>query len=427
MRTAPILARGAAFLLIQLAPCGAVFPAHAAQPGRYWTTGWFAPGFLKADTRAWGFEHDYAGYTVRQIVRMGADGRRLRIRFGNETGDQALKIAAASVMTIGKGKRTPKLLRVAFGGRASTVIAPGAPRYSDAVDLPVRRFDELAISVRFERGPPVLLSGHLEQMIIAPGDWIAAGTPPAAAIQVIAPSAITAIEIEAPRPQPVLVAIGDSITEGLKSTTGKYRTWPDLFAERLAAQRASSWSVINAGISGNRLLSDRAGPNLLARFDRDAFSPCGASAIVVLIGINDITHSPEADAKAGSALETADLVAGYEQIISRAHQRGFRIYGGTILPFLGPQKTDPLNEALRTAVNQWIRTAAKFDGVIDFDVAMRDPAHPQQMLAAYDSGDHVHPGDAGYRRMASVVPLSVASGAGDARNCRTSRTLLSDR
>jgi lysophospholipase L1-like esterase len=210
------------------------------------------------------------------------------------------------------------------------------------------------------------------------------------------------VEVTAPAGTAAVVTIGDSITDGARSTADTNSRWPDQLARRLAARKGAGAAVLNAGISGNRVLGDGAGVSALARFDRDVLMQTGVTHVVVLEGINDIgiaRNNPSPSAE--------DLIAGHKQLIARAHARGLKIYGATLTPFEGAPYYTAEGEAKRQALNTWIRSSGAYDGVIDFDMITRDPAAPTRFLPAYDSGDHLHPGDAGYKAMGDAVDLAL--------------------
>jgi lysophospholipase L1-like esterase len=245
---------------------------------------------------------------------------------------------------------------------------------------------------------------------------------------------LTEVDVEAPG-SAAIVALGDSITDGSNTTLDTNRRWPDLLALRLQTTRdlASApngvasllapnarLSVINRGIGGNRLLRDPGeqplfGRAALTRFDRDVLATAGVRTMIVLIGINDIGHPGTGTIPASEAVTAQDLIAGYRQLIARAHAKGIAVYGATLTPFEGtvfPGYYTPEKEQVRQAVNNWIRSGDEFDGVIDFERAVRDPAHPTRMLPAYDSGDHLHPNDLGMQAMANAIPLQLFRSVG---------------
>jgi len=214
------------------------------------------------------------------------------------------------------------------------------------------------------------------------------------------------VEAMAPANAAAIVTLGDSITDGTRSTSGTNSRWPDVLARRLQANPATRHlSVLNAGIAGNRVLAEAnstAGINVLARFDRDVLAQPGVRYVVVLEGINDIGQ-----ARQSATPSAADLIAGHQQMIERAHVRGLKIIGATLTPFDGAAYYTPEGEAKRQAVNTWIRTSKAYDGVIDFDAVIRDPSQPAKFLPAFNSGDNLHPNDAGYKAMGEAVDLGL--------------------
>ncbi|MEV5612534.1 SGNH/GDSL hydrolase family protein [Streptomyces sp. NPDC052225] len=401
--------------------------AHSAPDG--WTGTWAAaPTAAPAsDTTT------YEDQTLRQIVRTSVAGRTLRVRFTNEFGTTPLVIGAAHVARraadggAAVDPATDRELR--FGGRTSTTLAAGARRWSDPVALPTRPGDTLAISLYLPRrtAADTVHSSAFQHNYVAAGN--VAGKPD------LTPTATTtswrflsgvAVNRRADTATSALVTLGDSITDGSVTQTDANHRWPDLLAERLRSDDESAGiGVLNAGIGGNRLLRDPNPPagspaesyaayfgeSGLKRFDRDVVSQPGVRAAVVLLGVNDLGH-PGTTAPASEEVTAPELIAGYEQLIRRAHERGLKIYGATILPFEGDTLGfhTPEREAARQAVNRWIRTGGAYDGVVDFDAATRDPQQPGRLLAAYDSGDHLHPNDAGMAAMARAFPLELLKG-----------------
>ena len=396
-------------------------PAGAAEPTR-WIGTWAA-----SPQPIWGADfvlpigvpralHDQ---TVRQIARVSLGGKSVRVTISNEYGDRPLVIGAAGIMLAKMdGSVDGAAKPLTFGGQASVTVPPGAPIVSDPVDFDVPALGSLAVDLYFPAISPVT-TWHAEGVqtaTITDGNHVGdASLTPA----MTAPSRLFLSEIlvDAPEAAHAVVTFGDSITDGTNSTRDADRRWPDDLAARLQAA-GSPLSVVNEGISGARVLRDRMGDNALARFDRDVLSQPRAQTVVLMMGINDIGWPSSDLVPTGEAAPSAgDIIEGYRQLASRAHMRGLRIVGATLTPFEGaltntPIKGyfDPEKEGKRAAVNAFIRGGDVFDGVIDFDAAVRDPAHPSQVQAAFDSGDHLHPNDAGYKAMAEAVDLGLLGG-----------------
>lgn len=410
MRNLPALALPA--LALPALALAALLAAAPAAQAASWVSGYTLPAFSPADTRQWKQERDYAGQTIRELIRLNTGGARLRLKFTNETGQTAVQVGRVHIALAGPdGALIPGSdHEVTFGGHQGLLVPDGAPAYSDPVALPVKAFGDVVVSTYFPAPGPVHLGGHLADLNVAPGD--ATETPVmAGAVRESGPAFVSRIDVEPDHPRHLLVAVGNSITEGAMSTPGAHMSWPDQFARRLAASpqgagSGASWSVVNEGISGNRVLRDGAGPNLLARFDRDVLDLPGVSAVIVLEGINDIGHAATPEG-VNEQVSAEELIGGLKQVIARAHARGLRIYGGTILPFQGAAYYSAKGETTRQAVNAWIRTSHAFDAVIDFDAVTRDPANPARVAPDVDSGDHLHPRDAGYTRMAGAVDLGL--------------------
>jgi lysophospholipase L1-like esterase len=351
---------------------------------------------------------DLVNVTVREVVRVSAGGERLRLRFSNEGGNDPLVLGAVHVaVAADDGSIVAGTDHVVdFTGHGGVVIPPGSPVLSDPVDLATKPLTRLYVSIHLP-GPQQLRTQRSLWQYVAgePGDFTGAAVLPR--VQLIrAPSFLTLLEVQTAQPTGVVVALGDSITEGALSTSNAFRSWPDQLAERLAPHH---WAVVNAGIGGNRLLRYGAGPNALARLDRDVLAVPGIKAIILLEGINDIGRgfSPAGTTEpvTAEALEAADL-----QIIARAHEHGVRVIGATLTPYQGAGYASPEGEKVREALNTWIKTSGAFDGVIDFAPAVADAADPLTFAKAYNDRDHLHPNDAGYKAMADAVDLKVITG-----------------
>jgi lysophospholipase L1-like esterase len=364
---------------------------------------------------------DINDQTLRQIVRLSAGGSHVRVRFSNETGQYPLVIGAAHIAKPASDAPigaidTATDHALTFGGLGGITIPPGAAAVSDPVDIDLPPLSKLAVSLFVPRwtGPSVVHpDGVATTQISGDGDFTAATTIPS-------PKTSTSrffldeVDIEAAGQPAVVVALGDSITDGYRSQVDANHRWPDRLAERLAGRpNAEPVGVVNAGIGGNRILHDHPedlfGPSALARLDRDVLAVPGLRWVVLMEGINDIGHPtnanlPEQDVSAN------EIIAGMKQIIARVHDRGAKIYGATLTPYedtIFHEYYQPAGEAKREAINEWIRRGGYFDGVIDFDAAVRDPDHPTRIRSDYDVGDHLHPNDAGYRAMGDAVDLKL--------------------
>ena len=392
----------------------AVSGAASAASAPHWVASWQA-----SPQPVWGPEFLFPtlvpaalqDQTFRQTARISLGGSRLRVRLSNAYGTQPLRIGAASVAA--RAGDTPQPL--SFEGQPGVLIGPGQERLSDPLPLATADRQALQVSV-FVPGPMPVQTFHWEgrqTSWIAPGDQSQAQTLNGAS-STTARLFLAGIEVEAPTSARSVVVIGDSITDGATASLDQDQRWTDHLAARLAPRGIA---VVNAGISGGRLLHDGMGESAPARFQRDVLDQPGVSSVIVLIGINDISWPGTAFARKQARPALAELQAGYRALAEQAHRRGLRILGATLMPFAGALPGTPLDDyyhsdkdALRRQLNAWLRTDGPFDAVIDLDAALRDPADPSRMAAAYDSGDHLHPGDAGNRAMAEAVDLDVLLG-----------------
>jgi len=296
-----------------------------------------------------------------------------------------------------------------FGGRISFTIPPGALVVSDPVDLDIPKLTDLAVSIYFpgNTGPPTVHPLGLHTTYITSGNTTAYPS--------LRPSDTTSayfwlssVDVVAPERAGAIVAFGDSITDGFATSLNQDHAWPVLLATRLAENKSTAMlGVLNLGISGNRVLRDGAGTNALARFDRDVLSRPGVRWMTLLEGINDITFSAIPGMPPSEAVTAEDLIWGYRQIIARAHMHGIKVAGATIMPVQGVATYTENGEAVREAVNRWIRTSGSFDAIIDLDGLMHDPTNPKRLRSEFDSGDHVHPNDHGNQAMADAVDVSI--------------------
>lgn len=342
---------------------------------------------------------------MRDIVHTSIGGRSLRISLSNVFGDAPVTFDSVYVGRQRSGARVVwgSNRRATFSGSESITVPPGAEVLSDPVAGRVLPDTSLAVSVHLD-GPAGALTGHnlaVQTSYAADGDHAAEESPAAYGEEVDHYWYwVDALVVDAPASVDTVALLGDSITDGFGSTVGADRRWPDHLADRLARRpEARQLGVMNQGIAGNRVLRDSAGVSALARLDRDVLSQPDVSTVVLLEGINDIGN--------GDVTAAEQLIAGYRQVIARSHAAGVCVVGGTLTPFQGtaPPYYSAEKDAIRVAVNRWIRRSGEFDAVVDFDAATRDPSRPQRFLPAYDSGDHLHPGDAGYAAMAAAVDL----------------------
>lgn len=392
-----------------------------AVPAKAETCGW-RPAWVSAQMVPGGENRLAPGAlsdaSLRQVVRLSAGGRRVRVRVSNAFGTAPLEVRAASlarpVRVDGAAVKPATIVPLRFAGRPGATVPPGADWLSDPVAVPVAAFDDLAVTLH--------LAGEGGEQTSHPGSratsWLAKGDATRAAAMPGATATehwynLSGIEVEACGIARTIVIVGDSITDGRGSTTNGNDRWPDLLARRLAADpRMRGTAVLNQGIGGNRVLADGLGPSALARLDRDVLALAGVTDLIVFEGVNDIGQlsRSERPTQADADALVARLTAAFAQIVARGRARGLRVYGATITPFGASDyyHATPLIEGVRQRVNAWIRTPGHFDGVIEMDRAVADPRRPDRIDPALDTGDGLHPSPAGFARMAAAASAALA-------------------
>lgn len=354
--------------------------------------------------------------TVRYRLRLSQGGRAIRLRLTNEYSDRVLNLAAVSVGLAGEGLNAVpgSLRRAKFAGRESIEIPPGAPVLTDSVELPVGSLNDLVVSIFAPDGIATYACTPdytpKDQTAVADVDaTMTQNLPQGKCLSALRPL-VSAVSVLAEGPsRKVVVALGDSITDGTIDPETGDRGWPGVLARRL---QSLGISVVNAGIGGNRLLKNYsiAGSSALTRLERDVFSVPGLSHLILLEGINDIGMSAGMMSDNAPLVRAEDLIGAYSQIVTRAHERNIKVFCATITPFEGTPYTgyySEQKELVRAKLNAWMRTSKSCDGVIDFDATLRDPGVPLKLRKEYDSGDHLHPNHAGFRRMGEAVDVNI--------------------
>jgi len=402
-----------AFLALSFTAAAAAEPAH-------WVVSWGAspsPPLEAAQLQKKGLEFD--NQTLREIVHLSIGGSLVRVRFSNFFGPQSLEIGSAHLALHASDSAilVSSDHALTFGGRPEVTIPPNAFVLSDPVNLAVLAESDLAISIFVPHKATAAGIHSFAQQT----SYVGTGNL-TAALSIANPRAITSwiflagVDVSAPLSTSAVAVFGDSRVDGDGSTPNTNHRWPNLLAKRLS-QQSYPLGVLNAGIIGNRILHDappvavELGVNALARFDRDALDQPGVKYVIVLDGIVDIGLPGTPVAPASEAVSVDDLIAGMKQLIERAHDRGMKVFGATQTPFSGANTIPGIfsaeKEARRKALNRWIRSSHAFDAVIDFDKVTLDPANPEQIRPAFDSGDHLHPNDAGYQAMANFIDINL--------------------
>jgi lysophospholipase L1-like esterase len=403
----------------------AMGPGTAVRAAEPWITTWAAtpaPRWADELPVPFGVPEVLGDQTVRQIARISVGGDQVRVVISNEFGTRPVTIGSATVALSNRGSAVdPSTVKaLSFSGRSSAVIPPGAPLVSDPVDLPVKALASVAVSFYLPKRSglgSVHWDGAQTGYISGPGDMTQAADFKAE-MTTKSRVLLSRILTTAKADSSAIVFFGDSITDGACSTIDTNNRWPDHVAGRLQAEGHPNVAVVNEAYSGDRVLTNGMGTNALSRFDMSVLSHPRVSTVVMMMGINDIGWPGQGSITPADPQPTADdIIAGYKQIIDRAHAHGLRFVAATLTPFTDTFKGTPLSgyytpekEKIRQAVNAWIRSNKTADGLIDFDKVIEDPAKPGYVLPAYDCGDHLHPNDAGYQAMAKSVDLKVLVG-----------------
>jgi lysophospholipase L1-like esterase len=350
---------------------------------------------------------NFDNQTIRMVVNTSIGGRSVRVELANTFGIDPLKIGSADIALRDHDSAIVPASdrKLTFSGLSSATIPRGASMISDPVDLAVPAAGDLVVSVYVpgDTGPPTQHATGLHTTYISSaGDFT--GLPD------FTPARtsnswyfLSGVDVLAPADAGVIVAFGDSITDGATSTNDADAAWPSVLARRLQ-DAGSSLAVVNEGISGNRVLGDGAGVSMLARFERDVLAQPGIKYLVFMEAINDIGGASRAGA---TPVTSEEIIAVYKQMIARAHMHGIKVIGATLTPYEGASYYSEPGEVIRAAVNQWIRTTGMLDGVVDFDLVTRDPAHPGKFRPGFNIRDNLHPNDAGYKAMADSIDLSL--------------------
>ncbi|MGA2570052.1 MAG: SGNH/GDSL hydrolase family protein [Terracidiphilus sp.] len=395
---------------------GCVLAQQGGAKADVWVASWGASQQIPEPQNALAAD-ELRDATVLQIVHLSVGGSAMRVHLTNAFGTAELHFAAVHVAK----PMTPRSSAIeagsdralTFAGKPDVTIPPGAEMVSDAIDMRVAALSDVAVTYHLD-APPAQETGHpgsRATTYYAHGDQVGAADLTDAK-HVDHWYQLAEIDVRTAAGAGVVVALGDSITDGHGATTNGNDRWTDVLAARLQAKKKTrNIGVVNKGTGGNHLLTDGLGPNVLARFDRDVLAPAGVRWVIVFEGVNDLgglARNGEVPPEAHQAL-VEHVIAAYEQIVERAHAHGLRVYGATITPYVGSDyyHPGPLSEADRQAVNAWIRTEGHFDAVIDFDAVVRDPEHPDRLLPAYDCGDHLHPGPAGYKAMGEAAAVGL--------------------
>jgi lysophospholipase L1-like esterase len=410
------LKRGAWCVLLVVGAFAVRPTAQANDPtSTHWVGTWTTSPVAQSTTGT--SSTGFSNQTLRQITKVSLGGSRVRLRLSNTFGAKAVVVGSVQVGLRDKGAaiRPGSNRPVTFGASRLVTLWPGAVIVSDPVELVVPALAELVTSIYLPEDVPASLpitfhSTAKQTNYISPkGDHTAAVDMP---VDTTKESwyFLTGIDVSAPRAVGSVVALGDSLTDGNLSTADTNGRWTDALAAKLHAT-GTRMGVMNQGTGGGRVLHDLVGESGLHRFDRDVLAQPGVTHVVVLLGVNDLRRRLSVGSPESEPVSADDMIAGYKQLILRAHARNVKVIGGTLIPWenetFAADAYTPEGAAKRQAINAWIRSSGAFDGVMDFDKLLQDPTHPNRMLLKWDSGDHLHPGDAGYRHMGEAFELSL--------------------
>jgi lysophospholipase L1-like esterase len=396
---------------------GALGWAAALPASAMWVASWVAPPHAPLGTEGPFAAAAYDNVTLSQVLRISEGGEKLRIRFSNRYGTGPLTIGAARVFRIDDaGSEIAGSSRtLTFGGAGEAVIPRGAPFATDVVALNVPSLSRLKVEFFLPKttGPCTChLTGVDELAVSPPGNFVGKPFTPVSKAQFRAFLAV--VEVDSPKALGTIVTFGDSITDGVGATAGANHRWPDILANRLQAA-GKRWAVANSAISGNRILSPGMGESALARFDEDVLSLPNVKYIIVFEGVNDIgnrwgirsPNQPNIPGLDQPQITVEQMIAGYRQIIARAHEKGVKVIGSPIGPYKGAGYWTEEGESVRQKINDWILNSGAFDATTRIDLAFADPADTRQMREGYHMGDHLHGSDAGLKAVGESIDLKL--------------------